>query len=299
MSVDVRPSSLPSAAADRPLTYCDRLGARVAEVGNWLCLGVDPDPQSLPDGFPRDVRGVERYARLLLDEGLRHAAAIKINLAFFEAFGSAGIAALERVRARIPANIPFIADAKRGDIGVTSARQAVALFETLGADAITVNPYLGRDAIAPHLDRPGAFVYVVCRTSNPGAGELQDMTVGSPPGEPLYVHVARRAAAWAAGADNVGLVVGATAPVELGLLREAAPSLPFLVPGLGAQGGDIEAVRRHGPATSGPAAATHGGGLVVNVSRGIAEEGRGAPDEGAARKAVAGAVARWAALLQC
>ena len=136
----------------------------------------------------------------------------------------------------------------------------MALFDALGADAITANPYLGRDAIAPFLERRDRFVYVLCRTSNPGAADAPE-----PPhrrcrkrsaGEPLYVHVARTVAAWSEAGDQVGLVVGATAPTELAEIRAAAPALPFLVPGIGAQGGDVDAVLEHGPATAGRAATT-------------------------------------------
>ena len=248
----------PLAAAERGGPFLDRLGRRIERVQSTLCLGIDPLPEALPAGYPRDAQGVERFARLLIESCVEHAAAVKINVAFFEAFGSAGIAALERVRADIPDDVPLIADAKRGDIGSTVARQAVALFDVLGADAVTANPYLGGEAIAPLLERDDRFVYVLCRTSNPGAGEFQNLSVAE--GEPLYVHVARRAAAWAADRGNVGLVVGATAPAELAHIRSVAPELPFLVLGLGAQGGDVEAARQFGPATADAAGAKAGGG---------------------------------------
>jgi orotidine 5'-phosphate decarboxylase subfamily 2 len=203
---------------------------------------------------------------------LPSATAIKANLAFFEAFGPDGMAALERLRRMVPADVPFIADAKRADIGTTAARQAVALFDRLDADAVTVSPYLGSEAIAPLLERPDRFAYVLCRTSNPGAGELQDLLLsaadGSPP-EPLYARVARRAGGWGPG-GTVGLVVGATAPDEMARIRAAAPGLAFLVPGIGAQGGELEPALRYGPATEPPAGPGGGGGLLVNVSRGIA-----------------------------
>ncbi|MEI7744813.1 MAG: orotidine-5'-phosphate decarboxylase, partial [Chloroflexota bacterium] len=197
-------------------TYLERLAARTAATGTVLCLGVDPDPAALPAGFSPDLAGVERFARLLVEAALPFAAAIKPNLAFFEAHGSAGIAALERLRALVPADVPFVADAKRGDIGTTAARQAIALFDVLGADAITVNPYLGEEAVAPLLERTDRFAYVLCRTSNPGASELQGLRVAEDdgaghPAEPLWSRVARRAASWGPG-GTVGLVVGATAP---------------------------------------------------------------------------------------
>ena len=255
-------------------TYLDRLAARTAAVGTVLCVGLDPDPTALPSGFSADLAGVERFSALLLEAALPFAAAVKPNLAFFEAYGSAGLAALERLRASIPSDVPVVMDAKRGDIGTTAARQAVALFDALGADAVTVNPYLGSEAIAPLLARADRFAYVLCRTSNPGAGEIQALAVVADPSlgapaEPLHERVARLASAWGPG-GTVGLVVGATAPRELEAIRAIAPGLAFLIPGVGAQGGEVEPVLRHGPATTAPAGGGPGGALLVNVSRGIA-----------------------------
>ena len=254
-------------------TYLERLAARSAATGTVLCVGLDPDPRALPDGFSPDVRGIERFCEVLLDVAVPHAAAVKPNLAFFEAYGAPGLAALERLRRRVPADVPVVADAKRGDIGSTAAHHATALFDVLGADAVTVSPYLGSEAIGPIIERPDRFAYVLCRTSNAGAGEFQDLAVPADPdldapGEPLYLRVARRVVAWGPG-GTVGLVVGATAPIELAAVRAVAPGLPFLVPGVGAQGGDAEAVLRHGAATARPGAGRAGGGLLVNVSRGI------------------------------
>ncbi len=281
-------------------SYLERLGARTRATGTVLCLGLDPDPDALPDGFSHDLAGVERFAALLLDAAAPVAAAVKPNLAFFEAFGSAGLAALERLRATIPPDVPVIADAKRGDIGSTAARQAVALFDVLGADAVTVNPYLGAEAIAPLLERPDRFAYVLCRTSNPGAGEIQDLglvadeAAGARP-ERVHERVARLVAEWGPG-GTVGLVVGATAPEELATIRAIAPGLPFLVPGVGAQGGAIEPVLRHGPAAADPGSAGTGGGLLVNVSRAIASAAA-QPGPGDPGDRVAAAAADWAARL--
>jgi orotidine-5'-phosphate decarboxylase len=267
-------------------TFLERLATRSASTGTVLCLGIDPDPAALPPGFAPTLDGVERFARLLVEAAAPAAAAVKANLAFFEAFGSAGIAALERVRAAVPPGIPFIADAKRGDIGSTAARQAAALFDALGADAITVSPYLGEEAVGPLLERADRFAYVLCRTSNPGAAELQGLLVGpdeatGAPAEPLWARVARRASSWGPG-GTVGLVVGATAPDELAAIRAIAPGLPFLVPGAGVQGGEIAPVLEWGPATGAPAGGRPGGGLLVNVSRGIARAALD-PVEGPAR----------------
>ena len=286
--------------------YLERLAARSAEAGTVLCLGLDPDPAALPEGFTADLRGVEAFAWLVLEVAAPHAAAVKFNLAFFEAFGSAGIGALERLRAAVPAGLPVVIDAKRGDIGSTAARQAVALYDGLGADAITVSPYLGEEAIAPLLAREDRFAYVLCRTSNPGAAELQGLRVAADeaagyPDEPLYARVARRAAGWGPG-GTIGLVVGATAPRELAELRAIAPGLAFLVPGVGAQGGDEAAVLADGRATAAPAGARPGGGLLVNVSRGIAGA-RGTAGNGGGRakrdlgEAIAAAARDWAARL--
>ncbi len=281
-------------------SYLERLGDRTRATGTVLCLGLDPDPDALPDGFTRDLAGVERFAALVLEAALPVAAAVKPNLAFFEAFGSAGLAALERLRATIPAAVPVIADAKRGDIGSTAARQAVALFDVLGADAVTVNPYLGAEAIAPLLDRPDRFAYVLCRTSNPGAGEVQDIGLltdeeAGTPSERLHERIARLAAGWGPG-GTVGMVVGATAPDELATIRSIAPGLPFLVPGVGAQGGAIAPILRHGPATAAPGVAATGGGLLVNVSRAIASAAS-EPGPGDRGERLAAAAADWAARL--
>ena len=285
-------SSSPPAAVE--LTgYLARLDARISAVGSALCLGIDPDPAALPAGYPRDIAGIDRFANLILDAAAERAAAVKVNVAFFEAFGSAGIAALERLRARVPADLPFIADAKRGDISTTVARQAAALFDALGADAVTANPYLGRDALEPFFAHGDRFVYVLCRTSNPGAAEFQSLRVEA---APLYEEVARRVAQWSADGAPVGLVVGATAPVELTRIRQVAPGLPLLIPGVGAQGGDVSAVLRDGPAAAAPGAAVHGGALLVNVSRDIASAALEPGDPG---EAIRRAAAAWAATLQC
>ncbi len=230
------------------------------------------------------------------------AAAVKVNVAFFERWGSDGVRALERLRARIPAEVPFIADAKRGDIGSTAAQYAVALFDRLDAHAVTASPYLGSEAIAPLLDRPDRFTYVLCRTSNPGAPELQGLMVAADdvigaPVEPLAVRVARLANGWSRHPGTLGLVVGATAPDEMAVLRGIAPDLPFLVPGVGAQGGDADATLLHGPATTGVAGRSAGGALLVNVSRGISGAAADATRVTDASVAVETAAHSWATRL--
>ena len=284
--------------------YLERLAARTAAVGSVLCLGLDPDPAALPDGFSADLDGVERFATLIVEAAGPYAAAIKPNLAFYESHGAAGMAALERIRARVPSGIPVVMDAKRGDIGTTATHHAAALFDRLGADAVTVSPYPGSEALAPLLARGDRFAYVLCRTSNPGAAEFQNLVVApdselGAPAEPLHLRVARRAATWGPG-GTVGLVVGATAPAELAAIRAVAPGLAFLVPGVGAQGGEIEPVLRDGPAIAPPAGHGVGGGLLVNVSRGIsaaALHGGGEARRGDPGERLAEAARDWASRL--
>ncbi|MDO8483966.1 MAG: orotidine-5'-phosphate decarboxylase [Candidatus Limnocylindrales bacterium] len=285
-------------------TYLERLAARSAIVGSVLCVGLDPDPGSLPDGFSRDLAGVERFATLIVEAAAPFAAAIKPNLAFFESFGAAGMAALERIRARLPSGLPVVADAKRGDISSTAARQAIALFDCLGADAVTINPYVGGEGLEPLLARADRFAYVLCRTSNPGAAELQNLVVEADasidaPAEALHLRVARRVATWGPG-GTAGLVVGATGPEELRAIRDAVPGLAFLVPGIGAQGGDLDVVLADGPVTAGLTAGRPGRGLLVNVSRGISRAALATPPPGVPpdlEERIAAAARHWAARL--
>ena len=280
-------------------SYLDRLAARSAAVGTVLCVGLDPDVRTLPTGFSPDLAGLERFTTILIEATAAHAAAFKANLAFYEAHGAAGSAVLERLRARIPEGIPFIADAKRGDIGSTAAQHAVAIFDQLGADAVTVHPYTGAEGLAPLMERADRFAYVLCRTSNPGAGELQnlaveaDRTTGTP-SEPLHARIARHVAGWGPG-GTVGLVVGATAPAELETIRAVAPGLAFLVPGVGAQGGEIGPVLEHGPATARPAGGRVGGGLLVNVSRAISSAATDGP--GSVESSLGAKAREWAGKL--
>ncbi len=244
-------------------TQLERLRARVELVGAPLCLGVDPHPDRLPAGLTPDVRGVEAMARGLIGAVAANVVAVKINVAFFEAFGSVGWAALERVRADVPRDLICILDAKRGDIGSTAERYAEGLFGHLDADAVTLSPYLGEDAIEPFLTYPDRLIYVLARTSNPSAARVQGLGVD---GGLVHVRVARWVTErWSDG--RVGLVVGATAPAVLSQLREAFPGPGFLVPGVGAQGGDVDASVRtcHGAWAPG----------VVSVSRAVAQASSG------------------------
>ena len=267
--------------SDRPAPL-DRLRARVQRLGAPLCLGIDPHPDSLPDELPRDVSGVERFARGLVEAAAEYAVAVKVNVAFFEAFGSSGWAALERLVADIPADHFVVLDAKRGDIGSTAERYAASLFGLLGADAVTLSPYLGEDTVEPFLAYPGRVVYLVTRTSNPSATTLQDLQVGS---RPLHEHVAAWAAdRWTDG--RLGLVVGATATAELARLRRLVPALGFLVPGVGAQDGDLGAALEHCHGAAAPG--------LVSISRAIA----GASQGDGWRAAAAASAQSWLGRMQ-
>ncbi len=261
----------------------DRLRLRARRLGAPLCIGIDPHPASLPGGLTPDAAGIEAFARGLIEATAEHAAAFKINVAFFEAFGSAGLAALERVRDDVPADHVVILDAKRGDIGSTAERYAAALYEHLRADGVTLSPYLGADAIEPFVAFADRLVYVLARTSNPGAADLQELDVG---GAPLY----ERVATWVAQRwpqPRVGLVVGATAPDALRRLRALVPATAFLVPGVGAQGGDLAAAVETCDGQDAPG--------LVNISRGVAGASRGSDWARKAAEAASGFRARMSA----
>ena len=232
-------------------SYVERLARRSREAGSYLCVGLDPAA-----GVP--VEEVATANRALIEATAPYVACYKPNLAFYEQFGIPGFRALEATLSAIPEGIPVIGDAKRGDIGNTATAYARALFEVWGFDAVTASPFLGRDTLEPFLAYEDRGVYVLCRTSNPGAADLQNALLAS--GETVYERIATTAPGWGA---NVGFVVGATAPGELRRIRELAPGTSILVPGLGAQGGDPEQVMA--------AAGREPGLVVVSASRSIAE----------------------------
>ncbi len=238
-------------------SFFDRLDARARFTGSLLCVGLDPHPAMLPRA---DAQAARDECLRLIEATKRCACAFKVNSAFFEVYGAPGWEALKQVIRAAPPEIPVILDAKRGDIASTAAAYARAAFEELGADGLTVSPYLGPDALAPFLAFQGKGVFLLCKTSNPGGDELQ--TLPAPGGEPLYVHVARRALTWA-GEIPIGFVVGATDPEALAEVRQAAPQSWILAPGVGAQGGDLE----HAVAC---AVREDGLGMLVAVSRTLA-----------------------------
>jgi orotidine-5'-phosphate decarboxylase len=257
------------------ISFQERLRAAARANDSWLCVGLDPDPARVPaelagrepaEWLPLFLQGIVDATRDLV-------CCFKPNIAFFEAFGVPGQIALRQVLRGIPRDIPVLVDAKRGDIGSTAEAYARALFDELGADAVTVSPYLGGDALAPFFAYPDRGVFVLCKTSNPGSGELQNLTLAD--GDPLYVHVARRALTWDQH-GTLGLVVGATYPSEVEAVRQAAPSVPFLVPGVGAQAGDLERAVQAG-------LDERGEGTIVNASRTITYASSGPDWQSAAR----------------
>ncbi len=243
------------------------LETRARQIDSLLCVGLDPHPADLaaPTTKRRSLAPFARQFCLRLIEATADLAlAFKPNTAFFEAFGPEGLAVLRDVIAAVPPGIPVILDAKRGDIASTAEAYARAAFHALKAEAITASPYLGRDSLAPFLEDPERGVFLLCKTSNPGSADLQDLTVlpgaGQPP-QRLYERVAILAQGWNQN-DNLGLVAGATHPEALRVVRALAPDLWILAPGVGAQGGELQAVLQAGLRRDGL-------GLLIPVSRAI------------------------------
>jgi len=261
------------------LGYREKLQKAQETNNSWVCVGLDPDPARMPD-LPelKSTDGLATFCLTIVEATHDIVCAFKPNLAFFLAHGSAGLAALETVLEGTPANIPVLLDAKSGDIGNTQVRYGQAAFGTWGMDAMTVSPYVGQDAVLPLLKAyPGVGLYVLARTSNPGAQRFQDH-----PGEGfmLYQNVVEAVRGWQLEAEQstLGLVVGATYPGELESIRKSAPELPFLIPGIGAQGGDLEAAARYG-------ATDDGLGPLISASRSVLYASDGADYPQAARQA--------------
>ena len=260
--------------------FFDRLRARDAQLHSLLCVGLDPEPDRLPAPLrgADPATGIVDFVRRVVDATLDVVAAFKPNLAFYEALGPRGLDALLEIRRHIPREVPVIGDAKRGDIDNTMRRYATALFDVYDFDAVTASPYLGRDAIAPFASRAERGVYLLCRTSNAGSGEIADLSVETGASRrPLYLTIASHVRTWNSS-QSLGLVVGATYPEELARVREVTPDLPILLPGVGAQGGLLEASVKAGIDRD-------RGGLLVNASRQVlfASDGDDFPE--AARRA--------------
>ena len=243
---DTEADDVPHAAAS---TFRERFERAADANDSLLCIGLDPPPRAGMFRFLLDV--IEVTADLVC--------CYKINSAFFEASGPTGFGNLRRLIRAVPEHIPTLLDVKRGDVGHTAEQYAHSAFAVLGAHAATVNPYFGRDSVAPFSAYADRHTFVVCRTSNPDAGLFQDMAAGD--GLPLYLHVAHAAQSWN-GQGNVGLVVAGNAPAQVRRVRDACPDMLLLMPGIGAQGGDIADAVSAGADGS-------GGGILVSASRSI------------------------------
>lgn len=240
--------------------FIQALQHRWHSANTLVCVGLDPEPAKFPARFANDPDAVFGFCRAIVDATADYACAFKPQIAHFAALGAED--ALERLVAHIQQahpGIPVILDSKRGDIGSTARHYATEAFVRYAADAVTANPYLGRDSVQPFLDHTDRGVVILCRTSNPGAGDLQDLLVD---GTPLYQHVARKVADEWNGNGNCTLVVGATWPEQLREVRAIVGDMPLLVPGVGAQGGDVQAVVEN-------AKSADGTGLVISSSRAI------------------------------
>lgn len=262
------------------MDYLHKLREAQDRNDSWLCIGLDPQPEKLPvEAISRWDEPLLPFNKAIIDATVDLVCAYKPNLGFYLQWGAAGVIALERTIAYIPEDIPVILDAKIGDIGHTQAAWGRGVFDVWDIDAVTVNPYVGREAIMPLVDgRPDKGVYILARTSNPGADAFQGTLAAEMSLAARVIHDSQR---WpgqhTAGVGHRGLVLGATVPEELAAARRLAPAANFLIPGVGAQGGDLAAAVRYGPdALAGP---------VINVSRGVIYASAGLDFAEAARSA--------------
>ena len=250
------------------MNFIDKLHTAERAHQSLLCVGLDPDPAKLPGAWRGQPDRIFDFCARIVDATADLVIAFKPQIAYFAAHRAE--AQLERLmdhmRANAPA-VPIILDAKRGDIGSTAEQYAIEAFERYGADAVTLSPFMGFDSVQPYLAHAGKGAFLLCRTSNPGGDDLQSQRLASVPGQPLlYEHVAQLAQGTWNVNGQLGLVVGATYPAEIERVRQLAPTLPLLIPGVGAQGGDALATvragyRQHNGGTSGP--------IIVNSSRAI------------------------------
>jgi orotidine-5'-phosphate decarboxylase len=252
--------------------FIDRLDATSQRNHSLLCIGLDPWPASMP------ISDIAAFNRGIIEATSDLVCAYKPNYAFYEAEGIDGLRALEATIAAVPDGIPVVLDAKRGDLDNTARAYAKAAFGTWGADAVTVNPYMGQDTLEPFLAYEDRGVLVLTRTSNPGAKDFEELELEHDGVMmPLYEHVTARAVEWN-DRRNIGLVVGSTAPEELARIRGIAPEMPILIPGVGAQGGDLEASVRGGVNAKGM-------GILVSASRSVIYASKGSDFAEAARAA--------------
>ncbi len=260
------------------MTFLDMLGAAERQNHSMLCVGLDPEPTRFPGRYKGDSNKIYDFCAAIVDVTADLVIAFKPQIAYFAAHRAEG--QLERLMEhmrRVAPQVPIILDAKRGDIGSTAEQYAVEAFERYGADAVTLSPFMGFDSVAPYLKFDGKGAFLLCRTSNPGGNDLQNQRLSSVEGSPLlYEHVANLAQGpWNLN-GQLGLVVGATYPAEIERVRAIAPTLPLLIPGVGAQGGDAVATVKAGRTAQGQ--------IIVNSSRAILYASAGDDFAGAARR---------------
>jgi len=263
----------------RSNTFNQQLQSAWASQGSMLCVGFDPDPKRLPLSLQGRPEGIYEFCREIADATADLVCAFKPQFAYFAS--QRAEAQLEKLIKHLKdqyPHIPVILDSKRGDIGSTADHYALEAFDRYGADAVTVNPYMGIDTIEPYLKHAGKGVIVLCRTSNPGGSDLQFLNV-APNGEPLYLHVAKLAAQQWNNSGQISLVVGATFPEEIAKVRAIVGEMPLLIPGIGAQGGDIDAT-----VSAGKIAGKPGMGMIINSSRAILYASSGSDFAQAARE---------------
>ncbi|MBW7834350.1 MAG: orotidine-5'-phosphate decarboxylase [Simplicispira suum] len=245
------------------MDFLDMLRAASAQNASMLCVGLDPEPTRLPACLHEGPNRLYDFCAAIVDATRDLVCAFKPQIAYFAAHGAED--QLERLMQHMRANapqVPIILDAKRGDIGSTAEQYAKEAFERYGADAVTLSPFMGFDSVAPYLQYPGKGAFLLCRTSNPGGDDLQNQRLADVEGQPrLYEHIARLAQGPWNRNGQLGLVVGATYPAEIERVRALAPTVPLLIPGVGAQGGDAAATVRAGWRPDGP--------IIVNSSRAI------------------------------
>jgi orotidine-5'-phosphate decarboxylase len=257
-------------------SFGEKLAASWKAMNSLVCVGLDPEPKKFPDRFREAPGGIFEFNKAIVDATRDLVCAYKPQFAHYAAYAAENQLehTIDYIKATAP-NAIVILDSKRGDIGSTAEQYAHEAFERYGADAVTVNPYLGRDSVEPFLKHDDKGVIILCRTSNPGAKDFQDLDVG---GKKLFQVVAERVSKEWNVAGNCMLVVGATYPDELADIRSRVGDLPFLVPGVGAQGGDVAKVMAKGKTAAGT-------GLVISSSRAILYASSGADFAEAARKA--------------
>ena len=259
------------------MTFIDMLRDATAQNNSLLCVGLDPEPTRFPAGMQSDARKIYDFCAAIVDATADLVCAFKPQIAYFAAHGAED--QLERLMQHMRCNaphVPVILDAKRGDIGTTAEQYAKEAFERYGADAVTLSPFMGFDSIEPYLAYHGKGAFLLCRTSNRGGDDLQTQRLSSVDGQPLlYEHVARLAQGPWNKNGQLGLVVGATYPQEIERVRSIAPTLPLLIPGVGAQGGDAAATVRAGLRSDGP--------IIVNSSRSVLYASQGEDFAAAAR----------------